>query len=155
MGIGNTPELAYAKAQLAAGQKLPLSGTVFVSVKDEDKDAVFDAVSILYKLGFKIIATGGTATFLSEKNIPTDRINKVREGRPHIVDMIKNNEIDLVINTTSDKKAIAESFSIRRSTLMFNIPYTTTMAGARATALAIKAMTEDRLDVKTIQEYNE
>ena len=154
MGIDSTFELAFAKSQLAAGQKLPLSGTVFVSVKDSDKPDVLKPVSILNDVGFNIVATRGTAGFLREHGIPVKDVNKVREGRPDIVDMIKNGEIALVINTTSDKKAISESFSIRRSALVLGIPYTTTIAGAGATALAIKSMVDGKIDVKTIQEYH-
>ncbi|MBN2420552.1 MAG: carbamoyl-phosphate synthase large subunit, partial [Deltaproteobacteria bacterium] len=154
MGIDTTFELAFAKSQLAAGQKLPLSGTVFVSVKDSDKPDVLKPVRILKDTGFNIVATRGTAGYLREHGIPVKDVNKVREGRPDIVDMIKNNEISLVINTTNDKKAISESFSIRRSALVLGIPYTTTIAGAVATALAIKSMAEGKLDVRTIQEYH-
>jgi carbamoyl-phosphate synthase large subunit len=154
MGVDSSFELAFAKSQLAAGQHLPLKGTVFISVKDSDKPKVIDSARIFHALGFKIVATRGTATFLSKRDIPAITVNKVREGRPHIVDMIKNGEIDLVINTTSDKKAISESFTIRRSTLVLGIPYTTTIAGVKATAMAIKAMNEGKLDVKTIQEYH-
>ncbi len=153
MGVDSSFGLAFAKSQLAAGQELPLSGTVFISVKDRDKMAVLKPALIFYDLGFRIVATGGTSAFLS-KHIAVTRVNKVREGRPHVVDMIKNGEIDLVINTTSDKKAISESFSIRRSALVLGIPYTTTIAGARATAMAIKSMIQGKLDVKTIQEYH-
>jgi carbamoyl-phosphate synthase large subunit len=110
---------------------------------------------ILYDLGFKILATGGTAKFLSQHGIQNQRVNKVREGRPHIVDMITNGEVDLVINTPGGKNAISESYSIRRTALTFDIPYTTTLAGARATALAIKAMSEGRIEVKTLQEYHQ
>ncbi len=154
MGIDSSFGLAFAKSQLAAGQKLPLSGTVFVSVKDEDKMALLEIVLNLYDLGFKIVATRGTAAFLSQHGISIQRVNKVREGRPHVVDMIKNGQVDLVINTTSSKKAVSESYSIRRAALTFNIPYTTTLAGARATALAIKAIIEGELEVKAIQEYH-
>jgi len=154
MGIDSSFGLAFAKSQLAAGQKLPLSGTVFVSVKDEDKMALLEIVLNLYDLGFKIVATRGTAAFLSQHGISIQRVNKVREGRPHVVDMIKNGQVDLVINTTSSKKAVSESYSIRRAALTFNIPYTTTLAGAKATALAIKAIIEGELEVKAIQEYH-
>ncbi len=154
MGIDSSFGLAFAKSQLAAGQKLPLSGTVFVSVKDEDKMALLEIVFNLYDLGFKIVATRGTAAFLSQHGISIQRVNKVREGRPHVVDMIKNGQVDLIINTTSSKKAVSESYSIRRAALTFNIPYTTTLAGARATTLAIKAMIAGELGVKTIQEYH-
>ena len=154
MGIDQTFGLAFAKSQLAAGQRLPLSGTVFISVKDEDKMALLNTAFVLHDLGFQIAATGGTSAFLSQHGIANQRVNKVREGRPHVVDMIKNEEIDLVINTTSDKKAIAESYSIRRSALTFDIPYTTTLSGAKATALAIKSMIHGELNVKTLQEYH-
>jgi carbamoyl-phosphate synthase large subunit len=154
MGIDTTFEMAFAKSQLAAGQKLPLAGTVFVSVKDSDKNDVLKSVAILSQSGFNIVATKGTAGFLRENGIPVKDVNKVSEGRPHIVDMIKNGEIHLVINTTNNKKAISESFPIRRSALVLGIPYTTTIAGAGATALAIKKLIEGRMDVKTIQEYH-
>ncbi len=154
MGIDSSFGRAFAKSQLAAGQELPLSGTVFMSVRDEDKEGLLGIADHLHDLGFKIVATGGTCAFLSEHGISSQRINKVRQGRPHIVDIIKNSEIDLVINTTSDKKAIAESYSIRRTALTFNIPYTTTLAGAKATALAIEAMIKGKLGVKTVQEYH-
>ncbi|MBP1740980.1 MAG: carbamoyl-phosphate synthase, large subunit, partial [Deltaproteobacteria bacterium] len=154
MGIDRSFGLAFAKSQLAAGQKLPLSGTVFISVKDEDKSPVLEAISLFAKMGFRIVATRGTSAFLSLKGIANQAVNKVSEGRPHIVDMIKNKEIHLVINTTSSKKAVSESYSIRRTALTFDIPYTTTVAGARATALAIKAMLEGKLDVKALQEYH-
>ena len=155
MGIDKSFGLAFAKSQLAAGQKLPLSGTVFISVRDEDKMALLNTAFLFYDLGFKIVATGGTSVFLSDHGISNHRVNKVREGRPHIVDMIKNGEIDLVINTTSDKKAIAESYSIRRTALTFQIPYTTTLAGAKATALAIQSLIEGgEPQVKTLQEYH-
>ncbi|RLB17457.1 MAG: carbamoyl phosphate synthase large subunit, partial [Deltaproteobacteria bacterium] len=154
MGVDHSFALAFAKSQLAAGQNLPLEGAVFVSVKDEDKMKFLETAFTLHDLGFRILATAGTADFLSEHGIQNQRVFKVREGRPHIVDMMKNGEVDLVINTPGDKKAVSESYSIRRTALTFSIPYTTTLAGARATALAIKAMAEGRLKVKTLQEYH-
>jgi len=154
MGIDRSFGLAFAKSQLAAGQKLPLSGTVFISVKDEDKMALLKTAFMFYDLGFSIVATKGTSAFLNRHGIKNKRVNKVREGRPHIVDMIKNGDIHLVINTTSNKKAISESYSIRRTTLTKDIPYTTTLAGAKATALAIQAMVQGEIDVKTLQEYH-
>jgi carbamoyl-phosphate synthase large subunit len=154
MGMDHAFGLAFAKAQLAAGQDLPMSGTVFASVKDRDKDAFLDTAAIFRDLGFKIVSTRGTSDFLSTHAISNEPVNKVREGRPHIVDMIKNGEIDLVINTTGTKKAVSESYSIRRTALTMSIPYTTTLAGARATALAIQSMREGTLEVKTLQEYH-
>ncbi len=154
MGIGTCFGLAFAKSQMAAGQRLPLSGTVFISVREEDKQPILDITSDFRNLGFRIAATKGTSGFLLGHGISNTRVKKVREGRPHVVDMIKNGEIDLVVNTTSDKKAIAESFSIRRTALIFGIPYTTTLAGARATVQAIRSMMKGDIEVKTIQEYH-
>jgi carbamoyl-phosphate synthase large subunit len=154
MGIDRSFGVAFAKSQLAAGQRLPLSGTVFISVKNEDKASIVDPAALFSQMGFRIVATRGTSSLLLRYGIDNQVVNKVREGRPHVVDMIKNREIDLVINTTSGKKAIAESLSIRRAALTFDIPYTTTIAGARATALAVKSMVQGELGVKTIQEYH-
>ena len=154
MGIDRNFGLAFGKSQLAAGQKIPLSGTVFISVKDTEKAAVLPVAAGLLDLGFKIVATKGTSKFLTEKNVVNELVNKVREGRPHVVDMIKNGEIHLVINTTSDKKAIAESYSIRRASLNLNVPYTTTLAGAKATLAAIRSMSREEMKVRTVQEYH-
>jgi len=154
MGVDMDFGRAYAKSQLAAGQTLPLSGTVFLSVRQEDKKALLEPASLFKKIGFKIVATQGTSDFLSEHGIDNEKVNKVREGRPHIVDLIINGGVDLVVNTTSSKKEIAESLSIRQSTLQFHIPYTTTIAAAKATALAIESMIGGELGVKTIQEYH-
>jgi len=154
MGIDRSFGLAFAKSQLAAGQRLPLSGTVFMSVKDEDKMAALETAFQYYDMGFRLVATTGTSAYLSEHGVANERVNKVREGRPHIVDMIKNGEVDLVVNTTSSKKAISESYSIRRTALTMDIPYTTTLAGAKATALAIQAMRDGELQVKPLQEYH-
>ncbi|RLB29531.1 MAG: carbamoyl phosphate synthase large subunit, partial [Deltaproteobacteria bacterium] len=117
MGIDWTFGRAFAKSQLAAGQRLPVSGTVFISVKDEDKMGILKTAFLFYDLGFKIVATRGTSAYLSQHGIVNQRVKKVREGRPHIVDMMKNGEIDLVINTTSTKKAVSESYSIRRTAI--------------------------------------
>ena len=154
MGIDRNFGLAFGKSQLAAGQRIPLLGTVFISVKDTDKAAALPVAMGLFNLGFKILATQGTSRFLMENGVTNESLNKVREGRPHVVDMIKNGEIHLVINTTSDKKAIAESYSIRRASLTRNVPYTTTLAGAKATLAAIRSMSEEDLKVRTIQEYH-
>jgi carbamoyl-phosphate synthase large subunit len=154
MGIDKDFGLAFAKSQLAAGQQLPLSGTVFISVKDEDKMAMLKVAFLFCDLGFKIVATKGTSAYLHQHGIRNHPVLKVREGRPHILDMMKNGEIQLVINTTSSKRAVSESYSIRRTALTMDIPYTTTLAGARATGLAIKAMSEGELEVRTLQEYH-
>ncbi|MFZ3207788.1 MAG: carbamoyl-phosphate synthase large subunit [Geobacteraceae bacterium] len=153
MGIGDTFAAAFAKAQLGAGVRLPMSGKVFISVRDEDKKHIVSAAIKLYKNGFRLLATSGTAAYLKEKGVPVEVVNKVPEGRPHIVDAIKNGEVCMVINTTQGAQAVADSFSIRRSTLMNNIAYFTTTAGARAAVDGIIAMKQEELDVKPIQEY--
>jgi len=153
MGIGDTFAEAFAKAQLGANVKLPLSGNVFISVRDADKKHVVSAAEKLYKAGFGIVATGGTAICLSENGIPVKRVNKVLEGRPHIVDSIKNGEISLVVNTTQGAQAVADSFSIRREALMHNIAYYTTVAGAKAVVDSIVALKEKETTVKPLQEY--
>ena len=116
MGIDVDFARAYAKAQLGAGVKLPMSGRVFISVRDADKKHVVETAKKLYDNGFELVATRGTSAFLQEKGIPVNVVNKVLEGRPHVVDAIKNNEICMVINTTQGAQAVADSFSIRRNT---------------------------------------
>ena len=155
MGIDRDFGLAFGKSQLAAGQRVPLSGTVFVSVKDADKKEVLTVARGLSQMGFRILATKGTSRYLLENGVDNTVVNKVREGRPHVVDMIKNGEVDLVINTTHEKKAISESYSIRRAALTLNVPYTTTLAGAKATVSAIRSMNREELQVRTIQEYHQ
>jgi carbamoyl-phosphate synthase large subunit len=153
MGIDDNFAMAFAKAQLGAGVKLPMAGKVFISVRDCDKKHIVDAAKKLYDSGFELVATRGTAQYLEEKGVPVEVVNKVVEGRPHIVDAIKNNEICMVINTTQGAQAVTDSFSIRRNTLMNNIAYFTTTAGARAAADGIIAMLRSELDVKPLQEY--
>ncbi|HEX5773102.1 MAG TPA: carbamoyl-phosphate synthase large subunit, partial [Geomobilimonas sp.] len=153
MGIDADFATAFAKAQLGAGVKLPTSGRVFISVRDVDKKHIVTAAKKLYDHGFELVATRGTAAFLQEKGLAVRVINKVLEGRPHIVDAIKNGEIAMVINTTQGAQAVADSFSIRRNTLMHNIAYYTTTSGARAAVDGMIAVMKEELDVKPIQEY--
>jgi carbamoyl-phosphate synthase large subunit len=154
MGIDSDFPRAFAKSQLSAGSTIPQGGTVFVSVKESDKEAVTPAIEQLLSLGFEVVATRGTASHLQAAGLPVTVVNKVREGRPHIVDMLKDNKIALVINTTEGKEAINDSFSIRRTALLGKIPYYTTIAGSLAAAQAIEAMGSGRgLEVKSIQEY--
>ncbi len=155
MGIDQSFGLAFAKSQLGAGSNLPLSGTVFISIKDQDKKMILSTAQKLYNLGFKIMATSGTSRFFDQTGIPNQMVNKVREGRPHVVDRMKNGEIQLVINTTIGSKSVSESYSIRQTALVHRIPYTTTVAGARATAEAIEAMQQKKVSVRTIQEYHQ
>ncbi len=153
MGIDDNFAMAFAKAQLGAGVKLPMSGKVFISVRDADKKHIVTAAKKLYDNGFELVATRGTAAYLHEKGITVQVVNKVLEGRPHIVDSIKNNEICMVINTTQGAQAVADSFSIRRSTLLNNIAYYTTASGAKAVVDGIIAMRQEELAVKPIQDY--
>ncbi|MDH3868583.1 MAG: carbamoyl-phosphate synthase large subunit [Desulfuromonadales bacterium] len=153
MGIDFEFGKAFAKAQLGANVRLPTSGQVFVSVKEEDKTAIVEPVLKLRDAGFEIVATSGTAAFLRAYGVQAVPINKVKEGRPHCVDAIKNNQITLVFNTTFGTQSIIDSFSIRRSALMHNVAYFTTVAGIQAAADGILAMKRESLDVTPIQEY--
>ncbi len=153
MGIDRDYAVAFAKSQLGGGSRLPLSGTVFVSVKDSDKDKVVLPVRQLVEMGFRVIATRGTKRHLDAHGIKCERVNKVLEGRPHIVDAITNGEVDIVFNTTEGAKALADSASIRRSALLNHIPYYTTLAGALAVTEAIRALREGSLSVAPLQSY--
>ncbi len=138
MGIGMTFAEAFAKGQLAVGENISNSGLAFISVRDEDKAEAVKVARELANIGFLLCATHGTARALRDAGLECLGVNKVREGQPHIVDMLKNDEIDLIVNTTEDKQAIADSYSIRRTALHHKVFYTTTMAGAHATVLALK-----------------
>ncbi len=138
MGVGRSFAEAFAKGQLAVGEKISDSGLAFISVRDEDKQEAVKVARELARIGFSLCATHGTARALREAGLECQGVNKVREGQPHIVDMLKNDEIDLIVNTTEDKQAIADSYSIRRTALQHKVFYTTTMAGAHATVLALK-----------------
>jgi carbamoyl-phosphate synthase large subunit len=154
MGIDVKFGMAFAKSQIAAGMMLPREGKVFVSVRDADKSGVLDSVRILHGCGFRIAATGGTAAFLTRHNIPAETILKINEGRPHVADLIKNGEIDLVINTPLGAQSKADSYYIRRTALIYDIPYVTTLAAAKAVAHAILHLTEEELSVRSLQEYH-
>ncbi|MFN3531595.1 MAG: carbamoyl-phosphate synthase large subunit [Candidatus Brocadia sp.] len=153
MGIDRDFGRAYAKSQMAADSCLPLTGTVFMSVRDRDKKPIVPIAKKLSQMGFKLVATSGTARVLSENNVPVTPVLKVIEGRPNIVDHIKSNEIQLVINTIGGKAAQEASYSIRRTALVHRVPYFTTLAGAVAATKAIEALKNGSLDVKPIQEY--
>jgi len=139
MGVGRTFGEAFAKAQLGAGVNLPTSGKVFVSVRERDHKAAVEVGAMLNELGFDVVSTRGTAAKLNENGVECAIVNKVYEGRPHIVDMIKNDEIALIINTTEGKQAISDSFTIRAAALQHKVSYTTTIAGAKATCMALKS----------------
>ncbi len=154
IGLDTDFSLAFAKSQLGSGTNVPKSGTVFVSVREDDKTPVIlEAISLLANSGFSVIATGGTQRFLSENGIECKKVNKVLEGRPHIVDAIKNAEVQLVINTTQGKKAISDSAKLRRSALMHKVPYYTTIPGAVAAVKGIIAYSQGGLRVRPLQDY--
>ncbi len=148
IGLDRSFDIAFAKSQLGGGTKVPRSGNVFISVRDGDKARVVDTVSASDDLGFGIRATGGTARFLQEQGLPADKVNKVSEGRPHIVDAIKNGSIQLVFNTTEGVQALTDSRSLRRAALLHKVPYYTTLAGAIAAAQGIKAYVAGDLEVQ-------
>lgn len=153
IGLDRSFDIAFAKSQLGAGSKVPVKGTVFVSVRDEDKPRIVESVRILADIGFRILATGGTLRLLQDEGIPAAKINKVLEGRPHVVDAIKNGEIQLVFNTTDGPQALADSRSLRRTALLHKVPYYTTLAGAIAAAEGIKAYRSGDLEVRSLQSY--
>jgi carbamoyl-phosphate synthase large subunit len=153
MGIDRDFAMAFGKSQLGAGQILPSTGTVFVSVKESDKARIVAPVKELAAMGFNIIATRGTKRYLEANGIQCDAINKVLEGRPHIVDAMKNGDINLVFNTTEGSKALSDSKDIRRTALLRHIPYYTTLSGAVAVTRAIKALKSDTLQVSPLQAF--
>ncbi|HSL91728.1 MAG TPA: carbamoyl-phosphate synthase large subunit, partial [Candidatus Limnocylindrales bacterium] len=154
MGIDVNFGKAFAKAQIAAGMMLPRGGKAFISVRNEDKEGVLPAARMLQEAGFRIVATGGTAEYLSRNAIPAETVLKINEGRPHVADLIKNGEIAMVINTPLGAQSKADSFYIRRTALVYNIPYFTTLAAARAVAHAISHLITEDLSVRSLQEYH-
>ncbi len=154
MGIDNDFGRAYAKAQAASKNILPLTGKIVISVRDRDKPGICDLVKRLYAAGFTVIATKGTAAFLGEKGHDVEVIHKVTEGRPHIVDIIKNKEVVFVINTVSGSQAQKDSMAIRRSALQYGVPYTTTVAGAKAVVTAIEQLQKKKINIRSIQDYH-
>jgi carbamoyl-phosphate synthase large subunit len=153
MGLDRSFASAFAKSQLGAGITLPQSGTVFISVKDKDKQAAADLAKALTEMSFSVVATRGTAKYIEAAGVTVTSINKVLEGRPHIVDAITNHEIDLVFNTTEGQQAIKDSYTLRRTALLHRVPYYTTVAGARAAVLAIATLRGGGLEVAPLQSY--
>jgi carbamoyl-phosphate synthase large subunit len=153
MGIDDTFATAFAKSQIGAGTLLPDGGVAFVSVKDSDKPVILQAVNKLVELGFTIVATGGTQKFLADAGVPVERVNKVAEGRPHIVDKIIDGGVALIFNTTEGWQSLKDSQSIRQAALKGKVPYFTTAAASHATALAIEALRGAKLEVKSLQAY--
>jgi len=153
IGLDKSFGIAFAKSQLGSGTSVPKKGTVFVSVRDGDKERIVPAMKILSEAGFKIVATAGTRAFLEAHGVKATHINKVLEGRPHVVDAIKNGEIQLVFNTTEGKQALMDSRSLRRTALLHKVPYYTTLSGAIAAAEGVKAYLAGDLEVKALQDY--
>ncbi len=153
MGSGATFAEAFHKAVLGSNEQLPMGGRVFLSVRESDKVHVSSVAKDLSDLGFKLVATSGTQRVLAAAGIACERVNKVNEGRPHIVDMLKNGDISLIINTTEGKQAQQDSFSIRRSALQGKVYYTTTLSGAEAVCLALQS--KDALTVRRLQDLHE
>ncbi len=153
MGLDRDFAMAFAKAQLGAGVELPKSGNVFISVRDGDKERILATARLFASLGFGVLATGGTQRYLSENGVAAKKINKVLEGRPHIEDAIRNRQVQFVINTTSGKKALSDSKSLRRAALENKVPYFTTIAGSVAAGEAIAALASGKIDVQPLQSY--
>ncbi len=153
IGLDADFDAAFAKSQLGAGSKVPRSGTVFVSVRDADKPRIVPSVKLLHQLGFKILATGGTQRFLEAEGVPVQRVNKVLEGRPHVVDAIKNGDVHLVFNTTEGAQALGDSRSLRRAALLHKVPYYTTLAGAVAAARGVRSFLSGDIGVRALQDY--
>jgi carbamoyl-phosphate synthase large subunit len=153
MGLDRNFARAFAKSQLGSGTAMPVAGTVFISVKDEDKPAMVELGRWLAAMGFHVLATRGTALVLNDGGVPAEVVKKVSEGRPHIVDAMLSGAVQLVFNTTEDAQAIADSFGLRRTALLQRIPYYTTVAGCRAAVVGISALRAGSLDVAPLQSY--
>ncbi|MGI9538126.1 MAG: carbamoyl-phosphate synthase large subunit, partial [Desulfocapsaceae bacterium] len=145
--------LAIGKALLASGSNVPEKGNVFISVRDSDKQAIVAVAAELKKMGYTIFATDGTNGFLLENDIDSHRINKISQGRPHILDMVRNREINWIINTSMGRRTTEDSYQIRRAAIDLHIPYTTTTNGAAAFVSAMKAFNEERIGVKPVQKF--
>ena len=154
MGIDTSFDAAYLKSQIAAGMSLPDAGCVFISVRENDKPAILEAARDIVALGFTIIATAGTAQYLSAKGIAVQPVNKVAEGQPHIVDALINGKVQLVFNTTEGAQSLLDSASIRRAALAQGIPYYTTISGARAAVQAIRVLKTRPLEAGALQTYS-
>jgi carbamoyl-phosphate synthase large subunit len=153
MGLDRSFPVAFAMRQFGSGTRVPNHGRVFVWVRDSDKDRILPTIRLLADLGFSIVATAGTQRFLAEHGVAARKINKVLEGRPHVVDAIKNGEVQLVFNTTEGAEALADSRSLRRAALLHKVPYYTTLSGAIAAAQGIGAYLAGDLEVRALQSY--
>jgi carbamoyl-phosphate synthase large subunit len=154
MGIDTSFGLAFAKAQLGSGTRLPKTGRVFISVRDEDKASVTPVAQKLQRAGFQIVATQGTAVYFEARGIPAETVKKVQDGTPHVGDQIKNGEIAMVINTPEDVHSQMASYDIRRWALDYQVPYFTTIAGAEAAAEGIEYLKQGEFEVQALQDYS-
>jgi carbamoyl-phosphate synthase large subunit len=154
MGIDRSFGLAFAKAQMAAGFRLPLEGQVYISVHKTHREKILPIAKIFRELGFKLVGTHGTAAYLNEHGVEIKAIYKLTEGRPHVVDYIKNGDIQLMINTSVGRKSSYDGYNIRRGALVYNVPYTTTIAGARALSEAIASLKAEDWQVCPLQDYH-
>jgi carbamoyl-phosphate synthase large subunit len=152
MGVDDSFAMAYAKAQISAGNDLPEQGTVFVTVNDRDKATVTPIVRRLHDMGFKLMATEGTSRYLNTRGVPCERVFKVGEGRPHVVDRIISGDVSLLINTPFGKKSQYDDYAMRRAAITYKVPYLTTMSAATAAADAILALRSRRHEVRSVQE---
>jgi carbamoyl-phosphate synthase large subunit len=155
MGLDCSFGRAFAKSQMGVGSALPQLGTAFISVRDRDKPAAVRLAQELTALGFRILATRGTAAVIAQAGLRVESVNKVMEGRPHVVDLMTNGEIHLVINTPIGKHSLADSYTLRRTALTLNIPYCTTIPGAFAAVQGVRALREGELEVCSLQEYHQ
>jgi carbamoyl-phosphate synthase large subunit len=153
MGLDSSVGVAFAKSQLAAGQKLPIQGNVLISVRTADKPAVLPLARRLLNLGFSILATSGTAAYLTEHNVECTKVNKISQGRPHLLDKVQDNQVQWIINTSMGSRTTEDSYTIRRSALDYHLPYTTTTSGALSMVRALETVLEEEIQVKAIQEY--
>jgi len=154
MGIDRNFGQAFIKSQLAAGQKLPVKGNVFISVRDQDKEAAIPIAKGLSRLGFKLFATEGTAKVLAKKKIAVKTLRKINDGSPNILDMMKGGSVQLVINTPTGRIPRQDEVKIRSQVILYNIPYTTTISGAQATLNGISVLLKNKLSVKSLQDYH-
>src|SRR5260370_21092695 len=153
MGLDRTFEVAFVKSQIGAGCRPPKSGTVFVSVRDADKERIVEPLRKLQALGFKIIATTGTQRYLTAHGLKAEKVNKVSEGRPHAADAVRNGAVQLMFNTTEGATSLADSKPLRRAALLQKTPYYTTISGAIAAADDIRAVPSGELEVRALQDY--
>ncbi len=153
MGLDRTFEVAFVKSQIGAGSRPPKSGTVFVSVRDADKERIVEPLKTLQELGFKIIATGGTQRYLASRGLKAEKVNKISEGRPHAADIVRNGGVQLMFNTTEGATSLADSKPLRRAALLQRTPYYTTVSGAVAAAEGIRAASLGELEVRALQDY--